>query len=159
MKNGVVVGFVYKDVKGRVFHTVSIDSQNEELTDRILLSFLLNGAYEAAQRAKQQLKVDGIRIPQDASYGHYGYEETPELFDIAGKSTVPPISVVPENDSNEEKSMYTLNHIKTLRELIKFGKIDETFVALCNLYPQIVQDDTIGILETISKCSGIIKLQ
>ncbi|KAL6492809.1 hypothetical protein OROGR_032568 [Orobanche gracilis] len=147
-KNGGVVGSVYKDVKGRLFPTVSVHSQNEELT----VNFGQNPfvfdikAYEAEQRAKQQSNIDGICIPQDASYGivrsyfqHYGYEETLELFDIAAKSTVPPISLVPVNDSNEEKSMYALNHRKTLRELIMSGKIDETFVALRNLYPRIVQ--------------------
>ncbi|KAL6525248.1 hypothetical protein OROMI_030841 [Orobanche minor] len=166
-KNGVVVGSVYKDVKGRVFPTVSVHSQNEELT----VNFGQNPfvfdikAYEAEQRAKQQLNIDGICIPQDASYGivrsyfqHYGYEETLEMFDIAAKSTVPPISLVPENDSNEEKSMYALNHRKTLRELIKSGKIDETFVALRNLYPQIVQLDDTSTICFLLHCQKFIEL-
>lgn len=48
---------------------------------------------------------------------HYGYEETLKLLDIAGESTVPPISVVPENGVIEEDSMYALNQRTTLRQV------------------------------------------
>lgn len=48
---------------------------------------------------------------------HYGYEETLKLLDIAGQSTVPPISVVPENGVIEEDSMYALNQRRTLRQV------------------------------------------
>ncbi|KAK6116690.1 hypothetical protein DH2020_049572 [Rehmannia glutinosa] len=150
-KNGVVVGSVYKDVKGPVFPTVAVHSQNEEVTvnfgkDPFIFDLK---AYEAEQRDKQQSKIDNVHIPQDASYGiirsylqHYGYEETLKLLDIAGKSTVPPVSVVPENSLNEKDGTYALNQRKTLRQLIKSGKIDETFSTLGNWYPQIVQDGT-----------------
>ncbi|KAL0437929.1 UNVERIFIED_CONTAM: Ran-binding protein M [Sesamum latifolium] len=148
-KNGVVVGSVYKDVKGPVIPTVAVHSQNEEVTvnfGKDPFVFDLK-AYEAEQRAKQQIKIDNITIPQDASYGivrsylqHYGYEETLKLFDIAGQSTVPPISLVPENGFSEEDSMYALNQRRTLRQLIKSGKIDETFSTLRKWYPQIVED-------------------
>lgn len=38
------------------------------------------------------------------------------MFDIASKSTVPPISFVQENGS-EEDNMYSLNHRKILRQV------------------------------------------
>ncbi|XP_057793607.1 ran-binding protein M homolog [Salvia miltiorrhiza] len=165
-KNGVLVGPVYKDVKGPVFPTVAVHSQNEEVTvnfgqDPFVFDLK---AYEAEQRAKQQLKIDNISIPQDASYGivrsylqHYGYEETLKLLDIAGQSTVPPISVVPENGVIEEDSMYALNQRRNLRQLIKSGKIDETFSTLGKWYPQIIEDDTSTICFLLH-CQKFIEL-
>ncbi|KAK4413361.1 Ran-binding protein M [Sesamum alatum] len=165
-KNGVVVGSVYKDVKGPVIPTVAVHSQNEEVTvnfGKDPFVFDLK-AYEAEQRAKQQIKIDNITIPQDASYGivrsylqHYGYEETLKLFDIAGQSTVPPISLVLENGFSEEDSMYALNQRRTLRQLIKSGKIDETFSTLRKWYPQIVEDDTSTICFLLH-CQKFIEL-
>ncbi|XP_011096432.1 ran-binding protein 9 [Sesamum indicum] len=165
-KNGVVVGSVYKDVKGPVIPTVAVHSQNEEVTvnfGKDPFVFDLK-AYEAEQRAKQQIKIDNITIPQDASYGivrsylqHYGYEETLKLFDIAGQSTVPPISLVPEYGFSEEDSMYALNQRRTLRQLIKSGKIDETFSTLRKWYPQTVEDDTSTICFLLH-CQKFIEL-
>ncbi|KAH6759355.1 SPla/RYanodine receptor domain-containing protein [Perilla frutescens var. frutescens] len=165
-KNGVLVGSVYKDVKGSVFPTVAVHSKNEEVTvnfgqDPFVFDLK---AYEAEQRAKQQVKIDNISIPQDASYGivrsylqHYGYEETLKLLDIAGKSTVPPISLVSENGVIEEDNMYALNQRRALRQLIKSGKIDETFSTLRKCYPQIIEDDTSAICFLLH-CQKFIEL-
>ncbi|CAA0809884.1 SPla/RYanodine receptor (SPRY) domain-containing protein [Striga hermonthica] len=165
-KNGVIVGSVFKDVKGPLFPTVAVHSQNEEVTvnfgkDPFVFDIK---AYEAEQRAKQQLKIDNICLPQDASYGivrsylqHYGYEETLKLLDIAASSTVPPISLAQENGSNEEDSAYALNHRRTLRELIKSGNIDEAFSTLRKMYPQVVQDDTSAICFLL-QCQKFIEL-
>lgn len=165
-KNGVLLGSVYKDFKGPVFPTVAVHSQNEEVTvnfgqDPFVFDLR---AYEAEQRAKQQTKIDNISITQDASYGivrsylqHYGYEETLKLFDIAGKSTVPPISLVPENGPSDEDSMYALNQRSHLRQLIKSGKIDETFSTLLKWYPQIIEDDTSAICFLLH-CQKFIEL-
>ncbi|KAL2513305.1 SPla/RYanodine receptor (SPRY) domain-containing protein [Abeliophyllum distichum] len=152
-KNGVVVGTVYKEVKGPVFPTVAVHSQGEEVTvnfgkDPFVFDIK---AYEAEQRANQQEKIEYISIPVDASHGlvrsylqHYGYEGTLELFDMASKNTTPPISLVPENGFNEE-DMYAMSQRRTLRQLIRRGEIDETFAKLREWYPQIVQDDTSSI--------------
>ncbi|GER37827.1 SPla/RYanodine receptor (SPRY) domain-containing protein [Striga asiatica] len=165
-KNGAIVGSVFKDVKGPLFPTVAVHSQNEEVTvnfgkDPFVFDIK---AYEAEQRAKQQLKIDNICLPQDASYGivrsylqHYGYEETLKLLDIAASSTVPPISLTQENGTNEEDSAYALNHRRTLRELIKSGNIDEAFSTLRKMYPQIVQDDTSAICFLL-QCQKFIEL-
>lgn len=165
-KNGVLVGSVYKDVKDAVFPTVAVHSQNEEVTvnfgkDPFMFDIK---AYEAEQRAKQQMKIDNITITQDASYGivrsylqHYGYEETLKLFDVADKSTMPPIPLVSENGFNEDESMYALAQRKVLRQLIKSGKIDDTFITLRNWYPQMVQDDT-SIICFLLHCQKYIEL-
>ncbi|KAG6431980.1 hypothetical protein SASPL_103552 [Salvia splendens] len=164
-KNGVLVGSVYKEVKGPVFPTVAVHSQNEEVTvnfgqDPFVFDLK---AYEAEQRAKQQVKIDNISIPPDASYGivrsylqHNGYEETLKLLDIAGQSTVPPISVAPENGVSEEE-MYALSERKTIRQLIKSGKIDETFSTLGKWYPQIIEDGTSTICFLLH-CQKFIEL-
>ncbi|XP_022875841.1 ran-binding protein M homolog isoform X1 [Olea europaea var. sylvestris] len=153
-KNGVLVGTVFKDVKSPVIPTVAVHSQGEEVTVNFGKEpFVFDiKAYEAEQRAIQQEKIDCISIPLDASHGlvrsyleHYGYEGTLEFFDMASKSTTPPISLVPENGFDEEDNMYAMNQRRTLRELIRRGGIDETFAKLHEWYPQIVQDDTSSI--------------
>ncbi|EYU22806.1 hypothetical protein MIMGU_mgv1a005806mg [Erythranthe guttata] len=167
-KNGVVIGSVYKDVKGPVYPTVAVHSQNEEVSvnfgqDPFVFDLK---AYEAEQRTKQQIKIENTSIPQDASYGivrsylqHYGYEETLKLFDIDGRNTMPPISVIPENGDSEEDSisMYALKQRNTVRRLIKSGNIDETFSTLQKWYPQIVQDHTSAICFMLH-CQKFIEL-
>ncbi|KAM3711594.1 hypothetical protein ACB098_01G121400 [Castanea mollissima] len=108
-KNGRVVGTVYNDVKGSLFPTIAVHSQNEE----IVRSYLL----------------------------HYGYEETLNSFDMASKTTVPPVHIAQENGFDEQDIMYALNERKTLRQLIKNGEIDAALGKLHDWYPQIVQDD------------------
>ncbi|KAL0351330.1 UNVERIFIED_CONTAM: Ran-binding protein M [Sesamum calycinum] len=186
-KNGVVVGSVYKDVKGPVIPTVAVHSQNEEYVTvnfgKDPFVFDLK-AYEAEQRAKQQIKIDNITIPQDASYGYkfvnflcigmaylivltdflklpsnalmplsklklpftiltsctgfksrkeiefdpiyniMDIEETLKLFDCWLLCL--PFLWFQKNGFSEEDSMYALNQRRTLRQLIKSGKIDET---------------------------------
>lgn len=48
---------------------------------------------------------------------HYGYEETLNSFDLASKSTVPPIYIAQENGFDEQDIMYALNQRKTLRQV------------------------------------------
>ncbi|KAJ9560305.1 hypothetical protein OSB04_005465 [Centaurea solstitialis] len=152
-KNGQVVGKVEKDVKGRLYPTIAVHSQNEEVSvnfgkDPFLFDIK---AYEAAQRAKQQTYIERISIPQTASYGivrsylqHYGYEDTLHVFDEASQSSVPPITGIHDNGFNEH-GVYALKHRKILRKLIKDGQIDDAFAKLREWYPQIVQDDTSAI--------------
>ncbi|GAB4844799.1 hypothetical protein Ancab_038186 [Ancistrocladus abbreviatus] len=149
-KNGVIVGAVYKDVKGTLFPTVSVHSQNEEVT----VNFGKNPfkfdikAYEAQERLKQQNMIDKASLPQNVGYGlvrsyllHYGYEETLNSFDVANRNSVPPITICQENGFSEQDSSYALSQRKTLRQLIRKGDIDATFGKLREWYPQIAQDD------------------
>lgn len=164
-KNGQVVGTVEKDVKGRLYPTIAVHSQNEEVSvnfgkDPFLFDIK---AYEAAQRSKQHTLIERISIPQTASYGivrsylqHYGYEETLNVFDEASRSSVPPITGFHDNGSNEH-AMYALNHRKTLRKLIKDGQIDDAFGNLREWYPETVQDDTSAICLMLH-CQKFIEL-
>ncbi|TXG66565.1 hypothetical protein EZV62_007840 [Acer yangbiense] len=215
-KNGAVVGTLFKDIKGPLFPTIAVHSQNEELLsgdhgsvrtnfcewgpllqerviirvmlsldrtigvttglrfkstlgkknlllilrqDRLLSLYLslivfelndeeLEKEYEAQERMKQQMTIEKISLPPNVSYGlvrsyllHYGYEDTLNSFDLAGKSTVPPISFAQENGFDEQDIVYALNQRKTLRQLIRNGEIDAAFAKLHNWYPWIVQDD------------------
>ncbi|KAA8538664.1 hypothetical protein F0562_028272 [Nyssa sinensis] len=150
-KNGTVVGTVYKEVKGPLFPTIAVHSQNEEVSvnfGKEPFVFDLK-AFEAQERAKQQMMIEKISLPQNVSYGlvrsyllHYGYEDTLKLFDMASRSTLPSISLAQENGFNEQDNTYALNQRKTLRQLIRSGRIDEAFGKLHDWYPQIIQDGT-----------------
>ncbi|KAM7519218.1 hypothetical protein LguiB_018180 [Lonicera macranthoides] len=164
-KNGAVVGTVYKDVKGRLFPTVAVHSQNEEVRvnfgrEPFLFDFK---AFEEQERAKQQMMIEKIPVPHNASYGivrsyllHYGYEDTLNLFDMASHSTVPPVSLVQENGFSEQET-YALNQRKVLRQLIRSGKINDAFDKLRQWHPQIFKDDTSAICFMLH-CQKFIEL-
>lgn len=147
-KNGEVVGTVAKDVKGPLFPTIAVHSQNEEVRVNFGKEpFVFDiKAFEMQERAKQQLMIEKISLPQDTSYGivrsyllHYGYEDTLKLLDMAGKSSTPiPLHL---ESFSEKEIMYALDQRKALRQLIRSGEIDEAFVKLRSWYPEIVQDD------------------
>ncbi|KHM98837.1 ran-binding protein M homolog isoform X1 [Glycine soja] len=150
-KNGQVVGSVYKDMKGPLFPTIAVHSQNEEVHVNFgqkPFTFDLK-EFEAQERMKQQLKIEEISVPPNVSYGrivrsyllHYGYEDTLNSFDVASKSTVPPIYIAQESGIDEQEITYALNHRKTLRQLIRNGDIDVAFGKLREWYPQIVEDN------------------
>ncbi|KAK7341025.1 hypothetical protein VNO80_23949 [Phaseolus coccineus] len=150
-KNGQVVGSVYKDMKGPFFPTIAVHSQNEEVHVNFgqkPFTFDLK-EFEAQERMKQQLKIEEISVPPNVSYGivrsyllHYGYEDTLNSFDVASKSTVPPIYIAQESGIDEQEITYALNHRKTLRQLIRKGELDVAFDKLREWYPQIVEDNT-----------------
>lgn len=150
-KNGAVVGAVYKDVKGPLFPTIAVHSQNEEVRvnfGKEPFVFDLK-AFEEQERAKQLMMIEKMSLPQNVSHGivrsyllHYGYEDTLKLFDMAGKSSLPPISLAQENGFDEQDNMYALNRRKTLRQLIRSGEIDEAIGKLHDWYPQIIQRNT-----------------
>ncbi|KAJ0587905.1 putative transcription factor interactor and regulator LisH family [Helianthus annuus] len=164
-KNGQVVGTVEKDVKGRLYPTIAVHSQNEEVSvnfgkDPFLFDIK---AYEAAQRAKQDTSIEKISIPQTASYGivrsylqHYGYEETLNVFDEASQTSVPPVTGFHDNGFNEH-AMYALTHRKILRKLIMDGKIDDAISNLHEWYPETIQDDTSAICLMLH-CQKFIEL-
>ncbi|WCJ44245.1 SPla/RYanodine receptor (SPRY) domain-containing protein [Euphorbia peplus] len=149
-KNGAVVGAVYKDIKGPLFPTVAVHSRNEEVEVNFgqkQFAFDLR-EYETQQRAKQQITIEKISLPQNVSHGlvrsyllHYGYEETLNAFDLASKSTVPPVHIAQENGFSDQDITYALNERRTLRQLIRSGDIDAAIVKLRDWYPQIVQDE------------------
>lgn len=165
-KNGTIVGTVFKDVKGPLFPTVAVHSQNEEVTinfGKDPFVFDLK-AYEAQERTKQHSTIEKLSIPQNASYGivrsylqHYGYEDTLRMFDIESKSTLPPISFIQENGFTEDMNMYSLNQRKVLRQLIRSGEIGDAFTKLREWYPQIVQDGTSAICFLLH-CQNFIEL-
>ncbi|KAK3006090.1 hypothetical protein RJ639_016534 [Escallonia herrerae] len=106
-------------------------------------------AFEAQERAKQQMTVEKVSIPQSASHGivrsyllYYGYEDTLSLFDTATLSTVPPISLAQENGISEHDNMYDLKRRKILRQLIRCGEIDDAVSKLRDWYPQIFEEHT-----------------
>ncbi|CAJ2655369.1 unnamed protein product [Trifolium pratense] len=150
-KNGQVVGSVYKDMQGPLYPTVAVHSQNEEVHVNFgqkPFTFDLK-EFEAQERMKQQVKIEEIPVAPNASYGivrsyllHYGYEDTLNAFDVASKSTVPPINIVQENGIDDQETTYALNHRKTLRQLIRDGEIDVAFGKLREWYPQITEDNT-----------------
>ncbi|KAK6940337.1 SPRY domain [Dillenia turbinata] len=150
-KNGVEVGFpVAKDVKGPLYPTIAVHSQNEEVSvnfGKEPFVFNLKG-YEDTQRSKQKLTIANYSLPQNVSYAvvrsyllHYGYEDTLNSFDMASESTIPPVSLVRDSGFNEQDNTYALNQRKTLRQLIRQGEIDAALCKLREWYPQIVQDD------------------
>lgn len=49
---------------------------------------------------------------------HYGYEDTLTSFDVASKSTVPPVYIAQENGVDGQEITYALNHRKTLRQVL-----------------------------------------
>ncbi|XVF63315.1 hypothetical protein PTKIN_Ptkin09bG0078000 [Pterospermum kingtungense] len=151
-KNGAIVGTVCKDkeMKGRLFPTIAVHSQNEEVHVNFgqkKFAFDLK-EYEAQERLKQQMTIEKISLPPNISYGlvrsyllHYGYEDTLNSFDLASKSTIPPVYIAQENGFDEQDIVYALNQRKTLRQLIRNGEIDAAISKLRDWYPQIVQDD------------------
>lgn len=49
---------------------------------------------------------------------HYGYEETLDAFNLATKTTVPPIVIAQDNAMDEDDSSYDLHQRKTLRKVL-----------------------------------------
>ncbi|PWA87106.1 SPla/RYanodine receptor (SPRY) domain-containing protein [Artemisia annua] len=164
-KNGQVVGSVPINVTGRLYPTVGVHSQNEEVSvnfgkDPFLFDIK---AYEASQRAEHQRFIERLSISPTASYGivrsylqHYGYEETLGVFDEATLTSVPPITGFSDNGFNEHNH-YALHHRKILRQQIKDGQIDDAFAKLREWYPVIVQDDT-SVICFMLHCQKFIEL-
>ncbi|KAL9308391.1 Ran-binding protein M [Arabidopsis thaliana] len=165
-KNGTIVGKIPKDIRGHLFPTVAVHSQNEEVLvnfGKKKFAFDIKG-YEASERNKQQLAIEKISIPPNIGYGlvktyllHYGYEETLDAFNLATKNTVPPIHIDQENAIDEDDSSYALKQRKNLRQLVRNGEIDTALAELQKLYPQIVQDDK-SVVCFLLHCQRFIEL-
>eukprot|EP00262_Sarcandra_glabra_P012789 TRINITY_DN3373_c0_g1_i2.p1 TRINITY_DN3373_c0_g1~~TRINITY_DN3373_c0_g1_i2.p1 ORF type:complete len:473 (+),score=78.82 TRINITY_DN3373_c0_g1_i2:76-1494(+) len=150
-KNGKLVGAIEKDVKGPLFPTISVHSQNEEVHVNFgQKDFVFDiEAFALEERLKQQRTIEKISLQPGVSHWivrsyleYYGYQDTLNSFDIASKNTLPPISVAQENGFHEQGEIYALSHRKILRQLIRSGEIDAAFSKLREWYPQLVQNDT-----------------
>ncbi|KAI3972669.1 hypothetical protein MKX01_019327 [Papaver californicum] len=149
-KNGELIGTVHKDVKGPLYPTIAVHSQNEEVNVNFgQKPFVFDvKAFALEERLKQQMTIDRISLPHNVSHGiirsyliHYGYQETLNSFDLASRSTLSPVPVAQENGSTEQEDGYALGHRRILRQLIRSGDIDAAFEKLREWYPQIVQDE------------------
>ncbi|CAA7057842.1 unnamed protein product [Microthlaspi erraticum] len=148
--NGTLVGTVSKYIKGPLFPTVAVHSQNEEVTVNFgqeKFAFDFKG-YEASERNKKQIAIEKLSIPPNINHRlvknfllHYGYEETLHAFDLATNSTVPPISLAQEDGIDVKDTSYALHERKILRQLIGKGEIDAALAKLRDCYPQLVKND------------------
>ncbi|XP_038994498.1 ran-binding protein M homolog isoform X2 [Hibiscus syriacus] len=158
-KNGAIVGTFSKEKEMNrcLFPTIAVHSQNEEVHVNFgqkKFAFDLKEC-EAQERLKHQRTIENIFLPPNTSYGlvrayllHYGYEDTLNSFDLASKSTIPPIFIAQENGFEDQDITYALNQRKTVRQLIRNGEIDAAMNRLRDWYPQIVQ---VGALEDAVK--------
>ncbi|KAJ4917260.1 SPla/RYanodine receptor (SPRY) domain-containing protein [Raphanus sativus] len=160
-KNGALVGKIPKNIKGHLFPTIAVHSQNEEVSvnfGKTKFAFDVKG-YEASERNKQHMAIDKISIPPNISYAlvktylhHYGYEEILNAFNIATETTVPPIRIAQENAIDEDDSSYALHQRKTIRQLVRDGEVNAALARLRDWYLQIVQ---VGKLEEGVKYSRL----
>ncbi|KAB2065912.1 hypothetical protein ES319_A09G123400v1 [Gossypium barbadense] len=159
-KNGVLVGTVCKEkeMKGRLFPTIAVHSQNEEVHVNFgqkKFAFDLK-EYEAQERLKRQMTIEKISLPPNISYGlvrsyllHYGYEDTLNSFDLASKSTIPPVYIAQENGFDEQDIGYALNQRKILRQ---DDKSATCFLLHCQKFIEFVR---VGALEEAVKYGRI----
>ncbi|KAI3931792.1 hypothetical protein MKW98_012202 [Papaver atlanticum] len=165
-KNGELIGTVYKDVKGPLYPTIAVHSQNEEVNVNFgQKPFVFDlKAFASEERLKQQMTIERISLPHNVSHGiirsyliHYGYQETLNSFDLASRSTLSPVPVAHENGSTEQEDGYALGHRRILRQLIRSGDIDAAFEKLREWYPQIVEDENSTICFLLH-CQKFIEL-
>uniref|UniRef100_A0A0D9VH29 B30.2/SPRY domain-containing protein n=1 Tax=Leersia perrieri TaxID=77586 RepID=A0A0D9VH29_9ORYZ len=144
-KNGSLVGSVQKEIKGPLYPTIAVHSQDEEVTVNFgnePFCFDIEG-YIFEEKMKQQSVSDKLFLQPDISHWivrsyllHYGYQDTLNSFDMASE-TDPPSNH--QNGYGEPPEMYGLSHRKSLRQLIMSGDIDSTFKRLGEWYPQVIK--------------------
>ncbi|XP_051216916.1 ran-binding protein M homolog [Lolium perenne] len=147
-KNGSLVGSFPKDIKGPLYPTIAVHSQDEELTvnfGKEQFCFDIEG-YILEEKLKQQSASDKLYLQPDISHWivrsyllHYGYQDTLNSFDMASE-TDPPANH--QNGYGEPPEIYGLSHRKLLRQLIMNGDIDSAFKRLEEWYPQVIKDET-----------------
>ncbi|GJM85257.1 hypothetical protein PR202_ga01692 [Eleusine coracana subsp. coracana] len=141
-KNGSPVGGFPKDIKGPLYPTIAVHSQDEEVTvnfGKEQFCFDIED-YILKEKMRQQSVSDKLYLQPDISHWvvrsyllHYGYQDTLNSFDMANE-TDPPANH--QNGFGEPPEMYGLSHRKILRQLIMSGDIDSTFKRLGEWYPQ-----------------------
>lgn len=152
-RNGQIVGTpIPKEIKGPLYPTVAVHSQNEKVTVNFdgKPAFLFKiEDYIELENLKQQAIIEKLSLTPNVSHRivrsyllHYGYQDTLKAFEAVSESTCPPVNVAKEYDTNEERNLYALARRKILRQHIKDGEIELTFRKLEQWYPQLLQDDT-----------------
>lgn len=146
-KNGSLIGAFPKDIKGPLYPTIAVHSQDEELTvnfGKEQFCFDIEG-YILEQKMTQQSISDKLYLQPDISHWivrsyllHYGYQDTLSSFDAASE-TDPPANH--QTGYGEPPEMYGLSHRKMLRQLIMNGDIDSAFKRLEEWYPQVLKDE------------------
>ncbi|CAL9086394.1 unnamed protein product [Musa acuminata var. zebrina] len=149
-KNAKLVGTVPKDIKGPLYPSIAVHSQNEEVTvnfGKKPFLFDIEGLI-LEERLKQQAMIEKLSLQPNISHWivrsyllHYGYQDTLKSFDLASENTYPSESMAQENGFDDQGDMYALDHRNILRQLIKNGNIDSAFQKLREWYPQVLQDD------------------
>ncbi|XP_008802878.2 ran-binding protein M homolog [Phoenix dactylifera] len=151
-KNGELVGNVVKDIKGPLYPTTALHSQNEEVTVNFgKQPFLFDiKALELEERWKEHVLIEKEYLTPTVSFRiirsyllHYGYQDTLESFDAESESIYP--GVTQENGIEEQERAYALKHRKILRQLVQNGDIDSVFQKIKEWYPQILQKDISAI--------------
>ncbi|KAK3154362.1 hypothetical protein QOZ80_2BG0189540 [Eleusine coracana subsp. coracana] len=146
-KNGSPVGGFPKDIKGPLYPTIAVHSQDEEVTvnfGKEQFCFDIED-YILKEKMRQQSASDKLYLQPDISHWvvrsyllHYGYQDTLNSFDMASE-TDPPANH--QNGFGEPPEMYGISHRKILRQLIMSGDIDSTFKRLGEWYPQVIKDE------------------
>ncbi|KAM3227381.1 hypothetical protein ACQJBY_059276 [Aegilops geniculata] len=121
-KNGSLIGAFPKDIKGPLYPTIAVHSQDEELTvnfGKEQFCFDIEG-YILEQKMTQQSISDKLYLQPDISHWivrsyllHYGYQDTLSSFDAASE-TDPPANH--QTGYGEPPEMYGLSHRKMLRQ-------------------------------------------
>uniref|UniRef100_A0A0C9RRK1 TSA: Wollemia nobilis Ref_Wollemi_Transcript_18965_1607 transcribed RNA sequence n=1 Tax=Wollemia nobilis TaxID=56998 RepID=A0A0C9RRK1_9CONI len=154
--NGKFLGRVVKDVKGPLYPTIGLHSQNE----KVEVNFGQHGPrsfrYNIEQHMireegeKLQATIENVSLHLSVSHRivrsylmHYGYQDTLTSFDIASGSTFPPVVYATQESDMESLNgeIYALEQRKALRKLIRSGDIDSAFNKLRQWYPVLLQDD------------------
>ncbi|CAH2070682.1 unnamed protein product [Thlaspi arvense] len=153
--NGTLVRTVSKYIKGPLFPTVAVHSQNEEVTVNFgqeKFAFDVKG-FETSERNKPQVAIEKLSIPQNMNHRlvknyllHFGYEETLHAFNLATSSKVPPIYVAQENGVDVQEESYALHERKILRQIgalekaVEYGRSELAKFTGLTVFQDIVED-------------------
>uniref|UniRef100_I1P1A5 Uncharacterized protein n=1 Tax=Oryza glaberrima TaxID=4538 RepID=I1P1A5_ORYGL len=142
-KNGSLVGSFQKEIKGPLYPTIAVHSQDEEVTvnfGKEPFCFDIEG-YIFEEKMKQQSVSDKLDLQPDISHWivrsyllHYGYQDTLNSFDMASE-TDPPSNH--QNGYGEPPEMYGLSHRKLLRQ--GFTVVNQLNTSY---YPLMIRDET-----------------
>ncbi|KAK7851044.1 ran-binding protein m like protein [Quercus suber] len=126
-KNGAVVGTVYNDVKGSLFPTIAVHSQNEEVHD-----------FEKQERMKQQMTVEKISLPPNVTQEN-GFDEQDIMYALNERKTLRQLIKNGEIDAalgklhdwypqivqDDKSATCFLLHCQKFIELVRVGALEE----------------------------------
>lgn len=168
-KNGKFLGTARKDVKGDLFPTVGLHSQNERVEVNFgQRPFLFDiEAVVQEERDRRHRQIESIVLPLSVSHSivrsylvHYGYKDTLQAFDSAnGVTESNPWLQQNGNGSSHYQTGHDLDQRKALRQLVRDGDIDGAIAKLREWYPQILSEDksTINFLLSTQKFIETVK--